>query len=327
MSYTRVPAHLRGLTLAQANAWGNVYDAAILRGLSKEDAARAAWGAVRRADAKPLAHVPKYPHTIEARYESQLLRRALTVHRATMLALRAHLDDAPAPSSDAAKAKRADAVGDLGLVLRILEGVRAVFAGTFAPKPGDVAPLGRQADLFATDQLRRALSVPRVGIPVSSRDTLDTWTRDNVALIKTIDARYFDSVAEVLEDGYRAGTPTREITREIASRYGVAQSDARRIARTEIAKLNGAITKEKHVRLGIKEYTWSTSGDERVRPDHRRLNRSRNKWSDPPVSNRKTGARNHPGGDIQCRCVAVPILPDDFDGIPAARVPRYTGGR
>lgn len=273
------------------------------------------------ASAPRVGKRPAFPTTAERRYTVRLLARTLTVHRATMLALRAHIDDPPDPATKRADGRRADAVRDLGLVLRILEGVRAVFDGPFAPKPGDVAPIGRQVDLFATEALRRSLELPRVGIPAPS-DRIAAWTRENVALIKTIDARYFDSVERVIVEAHRAGTSTREVTAAIRSRYGVAQSDAKRIATDQIAKLNGEITKDRQTAIGIREYQWSSSRDERVRPDHARLERTTHRWDDPPITNRRTEARNHPGGDIRCRCVAVPILPDVYATVPGFTAPR-----
>jgi SPP1 gp7 family putative phage head morphogenesis protein len=55
----------------------------------------------------------------------------------------------------------------------------------------------------------------------------------------------------------------------------------------------------------VEEYVWSTSRDERVRPSHSAKDGKRFKWNDPPSD---TG---HPGNEIQCRCVAIPVL-DDF---------------
>jgi SPP1 gp7 family putative phage head morphogenesis protein len=265
---------------------------------------------------------PTYPSLLEGRYERDLLQRAAIVHRATMLALRAALVDevaSPAPSMTqwsalervevAALEARADALRDLGLVLRILEGVRAVFRDTFAPRPGDVSPIGTQVDLFGTDQLRRALDVPRVAI-AADPGALAVWVADNVGLISTIDQRYFADVEDVITKGYRAGTSTKTITAELSDRYGVSQSRAKFIARDQVAKLNGKLTETKQTKLGIREYTWSTSHDERVRPDHRALDRRVFQWTDPPVVNRKTGQRANPGGDYQCRCVAIPVLPE-----------------
>src|SRR5690606_27552239 len=60
---------------------------------------------------------------------------------------------------------------------------------------------------------------------------------------------------------------------------------------------------------GIEEYIWTTSGDERVREMHAKLDGKRFKWSDPPVTNAQ-GDRNNPGEDYQCRCTAYAVLPE-----------------
>ena len=58
----------------------------------------------------------------------------------------------------------------------------------------------------------------------------------------------------------------------------------------------------------MEEYVWSTSQDSRVRDSHRRLNRKKFRWDDPPVVDPKTGRRCHPGEDYGCRCVALPVF-------------------
>jgi SPP1 gp7 family putative phage head morphogenesis protein len=68
----------------------------------------------------------------------------------------------------------------------------------------------------------------------------------------------------------------------------------------------------RQTQAGISEYEWSTSGDERVRSSHDELDGTRQSWDDPPVTN-DDGDTNHPGEDYQCRCVAIPVLPDIGD--------------
>lgn len=277
---------------------------------------------------------PAYPTRAVDAYRRVLLHRVEVIHRATMIALRPHLDDAPAPHSTAAVAdvlaaadstRRADAIGAIAVVTRIIEAIRAVFGagGTFAPKVGDVAPIGRQVDLFAADQLNRAIgsaivrdSVPRVGIQVAS-PIVTSWATDNIALIKSIDSVYFDSIRKIVLDGYHAGTPTAELARMLEDRYDVTRSRAKFIARDQVAKLNGQVSKARQTRLGITSYKWSTSHDQRVRDnpdggDHASLDGKVFDWSDPPIVDHRTGRREHPGGDYQCRCVAIPILPAQY---------------
>ena len=60
--------------------------------------------------------------------------------------------------------------------------------------------------------------------------------------------------------------------------------------------------------VGIRRYMWSTSGDVRVRHDHKELNGKIFYFDNPPITDKATGARNNPGEDFGCRCVAIPVM-------------------
>src|SRR5690606_35480604 len=42
--------------------------------------------------------------------------------------------------------------------------------------------------------------------------------------------------------------------------------------------------------------------------NHWILDGTRQRWAVAPVTNPRTGARNHPGKDYQCRCTATPVV-------------------
>ena len=77
---------------------------------------------------------------------------------------------------------------------------------------------------------------------------------------------------------------------------------AKLIARDQTQKVNAAVTQGRQSNLGVTEYIWRTSSDERVRESHKSKNGKRFRWDSPPAD---TG---HPGQDIQCRCVAEPVI-------------------
>jgi SPP1 gp7 family putative phage head morphogenesis protein len=78
------------------------------------------------------------------------------------------------------------------------------------------------------------------------------------------------------------------------------------IARDQTSKLNGNLTRLRQEEIGVTRYKWSTAGDERVRPTHRANEGKIFEWANPP----KTG---HPSHEINCRCVAIPLLDDVLD--------------
>lgn len=105
-----------------------------------------------------------------------------------------------------------------------------------------------------------------------------------------------------------AGARPDAIAREIQARYGVTRRKAEFLADQESSLIVSNYRKQQALSIGAVSYKWSTSHDERVRPDHKLLNGLVFAFDSPPVTNRKTGARNNPGEDFRCRCVAMPIL-------------------
>lgn len=59
-------------------------------------------------------------------------------------------------------------------------------------------------------------------------------------------------------------------------------------------------------------YIWKTQDDDKVRRSHAWLNNKKFLWSNPPITN-KEGTRNHPGGDYNCRCIAIPVIDKKVD--------------
>lgn len=137
-------------------------------------------------------------------------------------------------------------------------------------------------------------------------EKLIEWIDYNVSLISTIPEDTLEKMKDIVYDGFTKGKPTIQITKEIQRAYGISLRHAKLIARDQTAKLNGQIQREQQLDAGIKEYIWSTSGDERVRKSHRELNGKKFSWDDPPLNS--DGRRCHPGEDYQCRCIGRPVF-------------------
>lgn len=131
----------------------------------------------------------------------------------------------------------------------------------------------------------------------------------NLRLIKSLCAEHVARVGKVLTAAGR-GTRVEEIARELQEATGAAKARAQLIARDQVLRVNSQLTQDRHRAAGIEEYTWSASRDVRVRKRHKELDGTRHRYDDPPIVDERTGARAHPGQWFQCRCVAVPILPD-----------------
>ena len=151
------------------------------------------------------------------------------------------------------------------------------------------------------------------------RKALTLWGVTNVDLIKTIPKNALVAMQNIVLDGWRQGISNTTIGKQIQEAYGIHRRRAYFIARDQMAKLNADLSQAQQQDAGVKEYIWSTSGDERVRGNpkgkwanssgnHYKLDGKRFSWNDPPEVDRRTGRKAHPGQDYQCRCVPRPVF-------------------
>jgi SPP1 gp7 family putative phage head morphogenesis protein len=148
------------------------------------------------------------------------------------------------------------------------------------------------------------------------QELADKWVSENVGLIKTIPQETLGKMREAVTSGFMSGAANKTIAAQIQEAYNLSKSHAKFIARDQAAKLNAKITRQQQEDAGVTEYIWRTTGDGRVRESHRNLNNKRFKYSDPPVVDPKTGRRENPGGDYQCRCVGLPVFDIDTVVLP-----------
>lgn len=133
-------------------------------------------------------------------------------------------------------------------------------------------------------------------------DTLVGAVNENVNLIKSIPDEYFKKIETVVWQNTTRGLKSSSLIKEIQKINNTTEKRAKLIARDQTSKLNSNLNEKRQKNLGIEEYIWRTSEDGRVRDTHRHNNGKRFRWDSPP---KETG---HPGQDINCRCVAQPII-------------------
>ena len=122
-----------------------------------------------------------------------------------------------------------------------------------------------------------------------------------------IEQTLFSDIREAFKEAVRRGSGNDELERVLQSQFNVAANRVRFVARDGMGNLNTQISRTKHQALGFTHYIWVSSEDQRVRPEHARLNGTVRKWSDPHPT------EGHPGDAYGCRCVAVPVMPDQVD--------------
>ena len=141
-------------------------------------------------------------------------------------------------------------------------------------------------------------------------DRVSAMTTANVQLISSIRSQYLDKVQNAVTQAMIKGSLNKDLAQQIKDIGNVTEKRAAFIARDQSAKLNASLTQARHEEVGITKYTWSTSGDERVRDSHAEKDGQVFEYANPPAD---TG---NPGHDFNCRCVAIPYLGDILEQKP-----------
>ena len=127
---------------------------------------------------------------------------------------------------------------------------------------------------------------------------------DNVALIRTIPIRAHEALSKRITALQLAAPFDQRALRTAFRETGqVSGYNLRRLTRDQTSKAIGAFNETRQKALGVTEYVWRTAQDERVRPTHVANEGQTFRWDSPPA------ATGHPGTDVQCRCVANPVVP------------------
>lgn len=166
------------------------------------------------------------------------------------------------------------------------------------------------------DQSASVLGGPKIGAQGYETRVAD-FVRRNVGLVKSVQAQQLERLQEIVQGAHGPGTRVEGVQAELMATFNLPRARASLIARDQVLKLNSQITQERQKAAGIDTYIWTTTKDERVRgrpggvwaksqADHWALDGTRQRWAVAPITNPVTGARNHPGEDFQCRCVALP---------------------
>jgi len=150
-------------------------------------------------------------------------------------------------------------------------------------------------------------------------DSLKSFSRENVELIKSIKDKSLTDIETLSQRSLRTGKRHEEIAKQIQEQYQTTKARAKLIARDQVSKLNGQLTQLRQQDLGISQYKFQTSGDERVRRSHAAMDGKLCRWDNSTVysdDDGKTwksrtsiwGVELHPGQDFQCRCWAFAVF-------------------
>jgi len=263
-------ALLAGVIWYASGMFMGKFDAAISRELREIGATRRGENFYLPVDQVPL--VLRGALAVSAA-NSTSLHNAILV---TLAAMQLHIDSAPT------------GLAFTDTVDNITEDLQEQLIETVSDEEGLPPPLETPASL--SEELRADL-------------TLETDR-----LIKSFSLEQISALRAKVRDNLSEGGRIDKLIRVVEADFGIAKRRARSIAENGVAALVSMFRRRSYGNLGSTQYIWETSHDERVRPDHAALNGRVFSWSSPPIADRATGFRGHPGEAANCRCVARPII-------------------
>ena len=208
-------------------------------------------------------------------------------------------------AADQLRPARMDAQSHPEMIEEAINAVNQSLDVTYVPPQQIVAKVAFQTQIFNKQQWQRITrSVFGVDVfydePWLQSEML-SFAQSNVALIKSIRDKSVTDIERITYEGVRSGRRHEEIAIDIKKQYGVTKNRAKVIARDQVSKFNGQLTRLRQLDAGVRAFRWSTAGDERVRPQHDMLEGQVFSWNDPP-------SIGFPGEPIQCRCIGEPLF-------------------
>ena len=153
-----------------------------------------------------------------------------------------------------------------------------------------------------------------VDVQFSAKDRkkiVDEYVRNTEKDIKNFLKDETKKLREISLERARTGQRAEGLINEVLRSHDVGMNKAKFIARQE-TKLAVSKTKEaRYIDAGCPWYIWRCSAgslDHPVRHDHKILEGKKFRWDSPPITDKKSGRRNNPQEDFNCRCTAVPIV-------------------
>lgn len=149
-------------------------------------------------------------------------------------------------------------------------------------------------------------------------NTIESAIENNVGLIKSIPEQYLDKIRNIILNDTIKGRSAKSMIEQIQEVHSVTKNRARLIARDQSNKINGDLTRERQQASGIRAFRWRTVGDDAVRETHKKRSGKVYAWSPADVGERLADGTvlldptvegiGFPGEEIQCRCIAEPII-------------------
>lgn len=202
-------------------------------------------------------------------------------------------------------------------VSRLLRNLSKRFTALFTDRAGGLAEALSKGVSDATGrQLGESLKDVSGGVTLKTNvisgkvaEVMSAGVRENVALIKSIPAEYFQRIEGDVMRSITTGQGMKDLVQAIEAHGHSTKKRAELIARDQTSKATTAINRARMQGLGIKQFEWLHSGGgKEPRPLHVQLDGKIFDLDNPPVIDERTGERGLPGQLINCRCRMVPVV-------------------
>jgi SPP1 gp7 family putative phage head morphogenesis protein len=248
------------------------------------------------------------PDNAERAYVRDLIRYAREINRASARVILPKVGDIVALYR---KEARLDGWGDdlAALIAEFLRGVGIMGAGTIEALPGRFEAVSNFNDAQFRMVVKAKTGVALPPKPMAgSRSLLGVnlfqdeaflqplavgWVADNTALIKDVPEKLAKDIEAIIRRGTMAGASVRDLQKQIRDRWPMTEHRAKLIAQDQTLKLNASLTRHRLEGVGVKEYTWRSVMDSRVRPEHADYNGKVYSWDKPPPD-------GNPGTPVRC---------------------------
>ena len=167
----------------------------------------------------------------------------------------------------------------------------------------DVNARNRQFWRQQSEQIGRALAVELANTDIGQ--AVQDELRLQVELIKSLPRQAALQVHELALGAMTDGQRAAGLVDSIIALGSKTRSRAMLIARTEVGRVSGEMTKARAMTAGSDGYIWRSAEDRDVRPSHKKMNGQFVKWSEPPTLDNLTG---HAGCLPNCRCYIEPVI-------------------
>ena len=265
---------------------------------------------------KAIALKTTYPHSLEKQYKNDLISYVKDIF------ITITKDISKIELSYNAEIHKDDANDDLKRILKVLELKISFKLSSFVKK---ILSSANKVNAFNEKAVKSSFRfTKKANLSISVDDkiklSMEMFVSDNVRLIKTINSNLLGQVQEVVYSGIRRGVSYSSLSKDLLAKFTINKKRATIIAKDQINKLNSDLTKARHKALGIIEYKWLTSRDERVRDSHLVLSDMICTYDDlnvykPDLKSKKWLSResigatlSNPGNDVLCRCTAIAII-------------------